>query len=956
MISALIVAALANKFVNDKELRIWFDKPSSKLPLRSSSDFEYNIDDSHSVWEQNTLPIGNGDLGANIYGEIAEEHITFNEKTLWTGGPSTKRPNYKGGNLDENGRNGALVKEIQDLFEQGKDAEAGEKCNKLLGTRDGMGSYQFFSDIYLTFHSNEKDVKNYVRYLDLDTGVAVVQYQINDTVYNREFFVSYPQNVLVFHFSKKGKSSINIEIKPVPAHEASLKFTEDTIDISGELEDNQMLFNGQMHIVKDGGMTTTSDKSIKIENSNEVYIYMSAATDYKQEYPKYRTGESIEDIKKRVKQIVDNAVDLGFGTVKESHLKDYTSLFGRTRLDIGQKPSDLPFNELLDNYKKGTATKEQMRIMEVVLFQYGRFLLIGSSRATSALPANLQGVWNDQNSPAWRSDYHMNVNLEMNYWLAPITDLAECQLPLFEYVEGLRIPGRITTTVYTGINETEDTKEYGFMAHIANTPFGFTAPGTDFKWAWSPGSVPWILMNLYDYYEFTKDEEILKIKLYPMLKEETILYQRFAKPENKTSRKLVISPASSPEQPPRTNGCAYENHLMWKLFNITIETANRFMIDQDKVEGWKDTMSQIRGPIEIGPSGQIKEWHNEGKLGSMGEKGHRHMSHLLSFYPMNMMSIDTPDYLAATIVSLIDRGELSTGWATIQRICSWARVGDGEKSFTILQKFIKNRIFSNLFDFCPPFQIDGNFGVTAAIAEMLIQSHLDSILLLPALPKSWSSGSFDGLIARGNFQFNISWVNMRLKKVSVKSRSGNKLRIRYPLISKAKTESNIRVKIIDENEIEIETIPNGIYIFTNFDEPNELEQLQSCMVERISNYQVRIKWETIGKRNKYDVYRQIGDIKPILIAKNINGDLFIDNNNYLADGIPESKYFVSDHISSEERASTIPSQKIHGRKTNKYQIIIATAIGTCAVIAIIIMHVTKKNKLNDESGYEPIGE
>lgn len=732
--------------------------------------------------------------------------------------------------------------------------------------------------------------------------------------------------------------------------------------MSGELEDNQLLFNGRMNIIHKGGTETVSDKSLKIADSDDILIYMSAATNYKQDYPKYRTGETMNDIQQKVKQTVDKAEDLGYEKVKDEHVKDHKSLFDRTRLDIGQKPSDVPFNELLDLYKNGKATKEQSRIIEAILFQYGRYLLIGSSRANSALPANLQGVWNDQNVPMWRSDYHLNVNLQMNYWLAPITDLAECEMPLFDYVEGLRKPGRLTTTIYTGINETEEIKEFGFMAHVANTPYGLTGPGIVFEWGWSPGTAPWILTNLYDYYEFTKDENILKNKLYPMLREETIMYQRLAKPENKTARKLVVSPAISPEQTPRTNGCAFESHMMWKLFNMTIETAEKFGFDQDKVAKWRETMSQIRGPIEIGESGQIKEWHNEGKLGTMGEKNHRHMSHLLAFYPMNMMSIDTPDYLAATIVSLIDRGDIATGWAMTQRVCTWARVGDGEKSFSVLQKFIKNRVYSNMFEFCPPFQIDGNFGVTAAIAEMLLQSHLDSILLLPALPSAWDTGSFDGLIGRGNFQFNISWVNMKLKKVSVKSRSGNKLRLRYPGISKATTNSNIDIRKINEDEIEFDTKINEVYIFENFVNINRFKGLKKATSKRISNNQVLITWNNDENAESYNIFRQIGDIKPIMIAKNILECHYIDNNNYIAECIPDSKYYYepcsleirsnekSHALKSFERVKKIPANSSKTTHTLTISIIIIFAILLSAIAAIIIM----KAKKIKENSYEQI--
>lgn len=734
------------------------------------------------IWEQSALPVGNGMLGMGLMGNPRCEQIIVNEKTLWRGGPSKKRPHYIGGNVAGTDKDGKTrldyYNEVRDLFLNGKDEEASEVCNKLTGISDGYGAYQCWGRITAKFFGNNVLFDSYERALDLDTAVHTVKCvtkgakSVSDI---RESFVSYPDNVAVMNYKRDG-GKLSASFAFSSAQGAAVTADKNGIYQSGKVSDNGLKYFGALLADTDGKVSVRGH-NLHISSASYITLYLAAATDYNDNYPVYRTGESFEHLKERVLKTAAAAKALTFEKLKERHIQDYQSLYNRLSIDLGSHGADLiPTDKLLKGYNKGECSESEKRGLEELLYQYGRYLTIASSRESNVLPSNLQGIWNISNHPMWACDYHLNINLQMNYWPTFAGNLTECDAPLIRYIESLRKPGRVTAKIYTGV-ESNDGEENGFLFHTQNTPFGWTCPGWDFSWGWSPAAVPWILHNLFEHYEYTLDKDVLRERIYPMLKETADYFAELL--VTAPDGRLVSVPCFSPEHGPRTLGNTYEQSLIWQLYSDAADAARALGVDGDKVEKWDEIKSRLR-PIELGDDGQIKEWYHETKLGKIGQKHHRHMSHLLGLYPGNLINkFKNPDEIKGATVSLNDRGDVSTGWAMAQRINSWARVGDGNRALKLIGDLMKNGINLNLWDSHPPFQIDGNFGYTAAVHEMLMQSHAGIIELLPALPDDWKSGRISGIIARGNFELSMEWEDGILNKCTVLSRSGAECKLFY---------------------------------------------------------------------------------------------------------------------------------------------------------------------------------
>lgn len=761
-------------------LRLWYDEPASGT---NSSD----------TWQEATLPIGNGILGANVYGELSTEHLTLNEETLWSGGRGSVA-NYNGGNPSTSKvttynnyantlLNGRSLSNIEGL--------AGVSENSS-GYNDG---YQALGDLYFRFtQAPTSTPSDYSRALNLETGLSTVSYTYNSVNYTRTYFASNPDNVIVAHLTAGGSGNLNFTVsldsKQNGTDMASASGNTGKIVCSGTVSNNGLLHNTQVAVVADNGTVTANNGTITVSNANAVTVYLTAATDYQNTFYDanqsieyyYRTGETAEQLSTRVSGVLDAAVSKGYDTVLADHQTDYGNLYSRVSLNLGQS-SGKTTDALLSAYKRGAASEAEQRYLEVLMYQYGRYLLIAGSRENSQLPTTLQGIWNNSNAAPWKSDIHTNINEEMNYWLSNNCNLTECAIPLVNYMASLKIPGGRTVSTYTG-------STHGIMAHTQNTPYGYTSPGWQIStWGWSPAAATWLLQNCYDYYEYSGNTDTLRNVIYPMLKEQVLMYQDLLKEYN---GRLVMPITQSPELSTITAGNTYEQSLIWQLYADTIEAAGILGVDSDQIATWQATMNRLN-PVEIGSSGQVKEWYTETTINSVNNTSdHRHLSNLLGLYPGNLF--DTEEEINAAIVSLNNKnfGRVGTssnpegGWTYGQLINSWARVGSGENAYYCVSQLLKNRVYANLWDYHTSgtygaFQIDGNYGYSAGVGEMLLQSNYGYIDPLPALPGAWASGSVSGLLAEGNFAVDMTWADSKLTAMTVTSNAGGACSVKYPL-------------------------------------------------------------------------------------------------------------------------------------------------------------------------------
>ena len=778
---------------------------------------------SYLGWENEALPLGNGRIGAKVFGGKQCELIHFNEKTLWSGGRDVE--GFNGGIAE--GDKGKAFREIQALLDKGETAKATSEMTRLQGDMTGFGAYQSFCNLYIQLdHKGETD--KYLRDLDLDTASAMVTYQIEKNSYTRHYFVSYPDNVFVGRIESASKDEeadaplisfdayIVSEQKGTPRAEGNMIYLEGNVTANDGLgakegkDKNSMKYGCCLKIITDGGeVTATDDGRISVKDTKSAVFVMSLATDYVNRFPDYCDGSNPLE---KATDAVEKASEFTFAELYRRHLEDYQPIYKRVSFSLGEQEYVYPTSYMLDRFCK---KQEYKRNLLTLLFQYGRYLLIASSREGS-LPANLQGIWNAKNNPPWCCDYHFNINVQMNYWAAYTANLADMAVPFIEFVNSLVKPGRIIAHKMLGIGDGDPEKATGWMIHTMVSPLGFVGPGSSWRWGWAPTNGAWAMQNIFDYYLYTLDVDMLRDSIFPTMEECVLMWTQLLCEDTKSGR-LVASPGYSPEHGPVSAGNTYDQSIVYNLYEDYLKACEVLKekgfgdcVNSELADTVREQITRLK-PVNIGKWGQIKEWYEEdsfrfrGKYSHSVQMKHRHLSHLLTLYPFRQIDTDNKEHYNAALTSLEDRGKKSTGWGLAVRLLSYARLGRGNECDQIITNIIKKTILKNLFGTHPPFQIDGNFGYVAGVCEMLLQSHKDYIAILPALPDSWKEGEISGLKARGNFELSMKWDNGKLKEGTVKALCGGECRLSY----------DGKAIIVYDGEKEIEaTFENGVTSFT----------------------------------------------------------------------------------------------------------------------------------------------
>lgn len=758
---------------------IWFDTPNDLSGRQIWNVTKASTINPDKSWEQYSLPIGNGSFGANVLGSISADRLTLNEKSFWRGGPNIKEgPEFY---WDVNKKSAHLLKDIRQAFIDGDTDKAAKLTREnfngyasyddVPGKPYRFGSYTTFGEMYIETGLSEVFLSNYSRSLSLDSAVVNVSFDKEGTHYTRTYFTSYPDDVMVVRYTANKPGMQNLRLLYTPNPDTKGHFSSTGLNhliYEGALTDNNQKFAFEVICKPTGGKLLKTKDAISIEGADEVTFIIAGATDYKMNFnpdfkdPLTYVGESPE---LKTKRALDGAKNKTYEQLLTAHLKDYQEIFGRLNLDLGADPklNKIPTDKRLLRYKKGEVDKG----LEELYYQFGRYLLIASSRKGS-LPANLQGMWHNNVDGAWHIDYHNNINVQMNYWPVVSTNMAECAQPLFDYIKTQVKPGEATAKAYYDAR--------GWTSSISGNIYGFTAPmsSQDMSWNLNPVAGPWLATHLWEYYDYTRDKQFLKDEAYEIIKSSAnfAVDYLWKNPEGI----YTAAPSTSPEHGPIDKGATYNHAVIREILMNAIDASKVLGVDKQNRKEWETVLKNI-APYEIGRYGQLMEWAEDI---DDPKSEHRHVNHLFGLHPGHTVSpITTPELADASKVVLRHRGDFATGWSMGWKLNQWARLHDGDHAYVLYGNLLKQGTLPNLWDSHPPFQIDGNFGGTAGVTEMLLQSHMGFIHVLPALPKAWSEGSISGLLARGNFEVDMNWKDQKLVDMNIHSNAGGVCHLFY---------------------------------------------------------------------------------------------------------------------------------------------------------------------------------